>query len=64
MDEYAFDADTSITASGPSGSPDGGVFAAELTGRWNGTGGAINGGYMVAICARALQAVVPFPTRS
>ncbi len=61
MDEYAFDADTSITASGPSGSPDGGVFAAELTGRWNGTGGAVNGGYMVAICARALLAVVPFP---
>jgi acyl-CoA thioesterase len=55
MGDYAFDADTSVTASGPSGS-----FAAELTGRWDGTNGAVNGGYMLTVCARALGQVVPF----
>jgi acyl-CoA thioesterase len=58
MDDYAFDADTRVTASG---APDAGLFDAELTGRWDGTGGAVNGGYMLAVCARALQAVMPFP---
>jgi acyl-CoA thioesterase len=38
-----------------------GVFAAELTGRWNGTAGAVNGGYMLAVCVRALAAGMPFP---
>jgi acyl-CoA thioesterase len=58
MDEYAFDEDTAIT---PAGGPDSGLFAAGLTKRWDGTGGAVNGGYMVAVCARALAAVMPFP---
>jgi acyl-CoA thioesterase len=56
MGSFAFDADTSVSASGP-----GGEFAAELTGRWDGIGGAVNGGYMLAICARALGLVMPFP---
>jgi acyl-CoA thioesterase len=56
MGEYAFDADTRVTASGPSGE-----FAAELTGRWDGTAGAVNGGYMLAVCVRALGLVLPFP---
>ena len=58
MADYAFDADTRVTASG---APDGGLFEAELTGRWDGTGGAVNGGYMLSVCLRALQAVLPFP---
>jgi acyl-CoA thioesterase len=57
MGDYAFDADTSVCASGAL--PD--EFAAELTGRWNGTNGAVNGGYMLAICLRALGPRMPFP---
>ena len=36
-------------------------FATELTGRWDGTNGAVNGGYMLAICLRALGQGMPFP---
>jgi acyl-CoA thioesterase len=65
MGEYAFDADTSVSASGaPPGSfaePFAGSFAAELTGRWDGTNGAVNGGYMLAICLRALGSRMPYP---
>jgi acyl-CoA thioesterase len=57
MGDYAFDADTRVGASGAFP----GEFAAELTGRWNGTNGAVNGGYMLAVCARALGLVTPFP---
>ncbi|HEX5295499.1 MAG TPA: thioesterase family protein [Streptosporangiaceae bacterium] len=53
---FAFDADTRVEADG---SGDG--FAAALTGRWNGTAGAVNGGYMLAICLRALVLSMPFP---
>jgi acyl-CoA thioesterase len=56
VSEHAFDVDTRIV-----GADAPGVFGAEVTGRWDGTGGAVNGGYLVAICARALQAVLPFP---
>jgi acyl-CoA thioesterase len=56
MGEYAFDADTRVVASDSSG-----CFAASLSGRWNGTNGAVNGGYMLAICLRALGPVLPFP---
>jgi len=56
MGEYAFDADTRVVASDSSG-----CFAASLSGRWNGTNGAVNGGYMLAICLRALGPVMPFP---
>jgi acyl-CoA thioesterase len=53
---FAFDSDTEICAAGADGE-----FTAELTGRWYGTNGAVNGGYMLAICARALGQVMPFP---
>jgi acyl-CoA thioesterase len=57
MGDYAFDADTSVwVADAPPGS-----FAASLSGRWDGTNGAVNGGYMLSICLRALGQVVPFP---
>ena len=56
MGDFAFDADSRVVAAG---SP--GEFAAELTSRWNGTAGAVNGGYMLAICTRALALGMPFP---
>src|ERR1700730_10126516 len=56
MGEYAFDADTRVVASDTSG-----CFAASLSGRWNGTNGAVNGGYMLAGCLRFLGLVMPFP---
>jgi acyl-coenzyme A thioesterase PaaI-like protein len=56
MGDFAFDADTRVTAREPAG-----LFAAELTGRWNGTNGAVNGGYMLAVCLRALSEAMPFP---
>jgi acyl-CoA thioesterase len=56
MGEYAFDTDTAV-------SPDGadGEFRAEVTGRWDGTAGAANGGYLLSMCTRALGQIVPFP---
>src|ERR1700722_10711033 len=56
MGDFAFDADTRVEASDPSGG-----FAASLSGRWDGTNGAVNGGYMLAVCLRALGLVMPFP---
>jgi len=56
MGDFAFDEDSRVVAAGSSGE-----FAAELTSRWNGTAGAVNGGYMLAICARALALGIPFP---
>jgi acyl-CoA thioesterase len=56
MGDFAFDADTGVMASSVRDE-----FAAELTGRWNGTNGAVNGGYMLAICLRALGPVMAFP---
>ena len=55
MGDFAFDADTRVVASSIR------EFAAELTGRWNGTNGAVNGGYMLAICLRALGLGMQFP---
>ncbi len=55
MGSYAFDADTAVSAAGA------GEFTAAVTGRWDGTGGAVNGGYLLAICTRALALVMPFP---
>jgi acyl-CoA thioesterase len=54
--EFAFDADSRVTATGS-----GGAYAAELTRRWDGTAGAVNGGYMLATCIRALARDMPFP---
>jgi acyl-coenzyme A thioesterase PaaI-like protein len=56
MGDFAFDADTRVMASSVRDE-----FAAELTGRWNGTNGAVNGGYMLAICLRALGLRMQFP---
>jgi acyl-CoA thioesterase len=56
MGAHAFDIDTEVSAAGLDGE-----FTAELTGRWDGTNGAVNGGYMLAICARALGRLMPFP---
>jgi acyl-coenzyme A thioesterase PaaI-like protein len=54
--DFAFDADTRVWAAG-----DPGEYRAALTDRWDGIGGAVNGGYMVATCTRALGLLVPFP---
>ena len=56
MGDYAFDTDTRVWPAGADGE-----FAAELTDRWNGTAGAVNGGYMLAACTRALALGMPFP---
>jgi acyl-CoA thioesterase len=56
MGEYAFDADSRVSPSGADGK-----FSAVLTGRWNGMGGAVNGGYLLATCTRALGLITPFP---
>jgi acyl-CoA thioesterase len=47
----AFDDDTEI-------SPDGDVT---LTGRWNGIADAVNGGYQLAVCVKALARLMPYP---
>jgi acyl-CoA thioesterase len=54
--DYAFDTDSRVWPAGADGE-----FAAELTDRWNGTAGAVNGGYMLATCTRALGLAMPFP---
>jgi Thioesterase-like superfamily len=54
--DYAFDTDSRVRPTGADGE-----FAAELTDRWNGTAGAVNGGYMLATCVRALALGMPFP---
>jgi len=56
MGDFAFDEDSRVVAAGSEG-----AFTTELTSRWNGTAGAVNGGYMLAICARALALGIPFP---
>jgi acyl-CoA thioesterase len=58
--EFAFDADSRVVAADSEGAL-AGVFAAELTDRWNGTAGAVNGGYMLVTCIRALALGMPFP---
>jgi acyl-coenzyme A thioesterase PaaI-like protein len=52
---HPFDADTAVRPVGD------GTFAAEVTGRWNTPIGTPNGGYLLALCVRALQQVMPFP---
>jgi len=54
--DYAFDEDSQVVAARP-----GGAFTADLTGRWNGTAGVVNGGYMLATCTRALALAMPLP---
>jgi acyl-CoA thioesterase len=55
MTDHAFDADTAVEAAGD------GRFAARLTDRWTALGGTPNGGYMLAVCLRALAAEMPLP---
>jgi acyl-coenzyme A thioesterase PaaI-like protein len=56
MGDFAFDEDSRVVAAGSEG-----AFTTGLTSRWNGTAGAVNGGYMLAICTRALALGMPFP---
>jgi acyl-CoA thioesterase len=51
--ESEFDTDTRLSGEGP-------AFEARLGDRWNGMAG-INGGFMLALCTRAMQRVLPFP---
>jgi acyl-CoA thioesterase len=51
--EYEFDAGTRLAGEGP-------AFTAAITGEWSGMAG-VNGGFMLALCTRALTAVLPFP---
>src|SRR5580658_8406626 len=55
MGDYAFDEDSRVEPGA------GGEYTAELTSRWNGTRGAVNGGYLLATCTRALALSMPFP---
>jgi acyl-CoA thioesterase len=55
MTEHVFDADTAVHADGDH------VYRAELTDRWTALGGTPNGGYMLAVALRALQAEMPLP---
>jgi len=55
MGEYAFDEDTRVEPGAD------GEYVAELTGRWDGMRGAVNGGYLLATCTRALALTMPFP---
>jgi len=51
--EFEFDAATRLAGDGPE-------FGADLDGTWGGQPG-LNGGYMLAVCTRALASVLPFP---
>jgi acyl-CoA thioesterase len=51
--EFEFDADTRLSGYGPE-------FETALPADWGG-GPGVNGGFMLALCARALARVLPFP---
>jgi len=51
--EFEFDRDTRLSGDGPS-------FSAALPEDWGGMPG-VNGGFMLALCTRALACVLPFP---
>jgi acyl-CoA thioesterase len=51
--EFEFDADSRLSGDGP-------VFETTLPADWGGAPG-VNGGFMLAVCTRALAAVLPFP---
>jgi acyl-CoA thioesterase len=55
MTDHAFDADTAVEAAGD------GRYSARLSDRWTALGGTPNGGYMLAVCLRALAAEMPLP---
>jgi acyl-CoA thioesterase len=54
LNNHLFDADTAVTAAAD------GVFCASISDRWHGLGGPL-GGYLIAICLRALAEVAPAP---
>ena len=53
MGEFEFDADTRLSGEGPE-------FEAALPDDW-GAGPGVNGGFMLALCTRALARAAPFP---
>lgn len=53
MGDFEFDADTRLSGDGPE-------FGAVLGDSWSGLPG-VNGGFMLALCTRALARVLPFP---
>jgi acyl-CoA thioesterase len=52
---HPFDADTAVVPAGPD------RYAARVTDRWTTPTGYPNGGYLLAICVRALSAALPLP---
>lgn len=55
MRGHPFDVDTAVVADGPD------RFGATVTDRWHALGGGPNGGYLAALCVRALAQRVDFP---
>jgi acyl-CoA thioesterase len=53
--EHLFDTDTHVEPAGEH------VYAATLTDSWNALGGVPNGGYLLAVCLRALAHELPLP---
>jgi acyl-CoA thioesterase len=53
MGELEFDADTNLSGDGP-------VYGIDLSDRWDAMAG-VNGGYLLALCTRALGRALPFP---
>lgn len=52
---HPFDVDTAVVPAGPD------RYTAQVTDRWNTPVGYPNGGYLLAICVRALNAALPLP---
>jgi acyl-CoA thioesterase len=50
-----FDVDTDVRRAGP------GEYTTALSERWNALGGVANGGYLLAVCLRALERELPLP---
>jgi acyl-CoA thioesterase len=53
--QHVFDTDTHVEPAGDH------TYAATLTDRWNALGGVPNGGYLLAVCLRALAGELPLP---
>jgi acyl-CoA thioesterase len=51
--DFEFDTDTRLSGDGP-------AFETRVSDRWNGMAG-VNGGYLLALCTRAIGQVLPFP---
>jgi acyl-CoA thioesterase len=55
MTDHLFDTDTRVAPTGEQ------RYGATLTGNWNALGSVPNGGYLLAVCLRALAAEMPLP---